>query len=98
MIRRPPRSTLFPYTTLFRSQRDGRSLVRRRAPVVLARDHGCGYPVLRLMTRTRPLCLLLLLLLAAPALRAQETLRITPTISDNRVVVSFELNDAYTDA
>src|SRR5258706_5444870 len=25
MIRRPPRSTLFPYTTLFRSQRGGRS-------------------------------------------------------------------------
>src|SRR5256885_5054685 len=25
MIRRPPRSTLFPYTTLFRSRRDGRS-------------------------------------------------------------------------
>src|SRR3712207_6946602 len=24
MIRRPPRSTLFPYTTLFRSQRDRR--------------------------------------------------------------------------
>src|SRR3712207_9092562 len=23
MIRRPPRSTLFPYTTLFRSERDG---------------------------------------------------------------------------
>jgi len=23
MIRRPPRSTLFPYTTLFRSQRTG---------------------------------------------------------------------------
>src|SRR2546429_8797444 len=33
MIRRPPRSTLFPYTTLFRSRR-GRALVdlgRRRA-------------------------------------------------------------------
>src|SRR5258706_1427874 len=27
MIRRPPRSTLFPYTTLFRSDRDG---ARRR--------------------------------------------------------------------
>src|SRR5256885_11814961 len=27
MIRRPPRSTLFPYTTLFRSQR------RRQAPI-----------------------------------------------------------------
>src|SRR3989442_8774158 len=33
MIRRPPRSTLFPYTTLFRSLRgpeaDGRLLIRR---------------------------------------------------------------------
>src|SRR3712207_8518319 len=27
MIRRPPRSTLFPYTTLFRSQRGVRALV-----------------------------------------------------------------------
>src|SRR5258705_10075497 len=26
MIRRPPRSTLFPYTTLFRSDRDARAL------------------------------------------------------------------------
>src|SRR5438067_8919096 len=29
MLRRPPRSTLFPYTTLFRSLRDGAA--RRRA-------------------------------------------------------------------
>src|SRR2546430_4462820 len=28
MIRRPPRSTLFPYTTLFRSKRLGRFAVR----------------------------------------------------------------------
>src|SRR5256885_16736898 len=27
MIRRPPRSTLFPYTTLFRSRQDGREFV-----------------------------------------------------------------------
>src|SRR3712207_7440389 len=27
MIRRPPRSTLFPYTTLFRSQRTGRQVL-----------------------------------------------------------------------
>src|SRR2546430_3464801 len=27
MIRRPPRSTLFPYTTLFRSPRNGRPFV-----------------------------------------------------------------------
>src|SRR5438445_12096875 len=34
MIRRPPRSTLFPYTTLFRSRRDGRSaLPPATAPV-----------------------------------------------------------------
>src|SRR3712207_8290075 len=35
MIRRPPRSTLFPYTTLFRSHRG----VRRRA-LVGARERG----------------------------------------------------------
>src|SRR2546427_12254845 len=36
MIRRPPRSTLFPYTTLFRSQAAREALVRRlaRAPGV----------------------------------------------------------------
>src|SRR3712207_7554122 len=54
MIRRPPRSTLFPYTTLFRSQRDldvhARGHVDERAPrpdggvqrgelVVAGRDH-----------------------------------------------------------
>jgi len=38
------------------------------------------------------------LLLAATTARADETLRITPFINDNRVVVSFELNDAYNDA
>src|SRR5260221_8420416 len=31
MIRRPPRSTLFPYTTLFRSERSLRDIPRRRA-------------------------------------------------------------------
>ena len=39
-----------------------------------------------------------LLLVSSSALRSQETLRITPFINDNHVVVSFELNDAYTDA
>src|SRR5256885_9060620 len=34
MIRRPPRSTLFPYTTLFRS--------RRMAQAVVARPHIIG--------------------------------------------------------
>src|SRR5258706_9421983 len=37
MIRRPPRSTLFPYTTLFRSAADD-DVVPQPAKVVLARD------------------------------------------------------------
>src|SRR3712207_7206975 len=45
MIRRPPRSTLFPYTTLFRSARPGLESVRlpgvreAGAPRLLGRDH-----------------------------------------------------------
>src|SRR3712207_7611708 len=35
MIRRPPRSTLFPYTTLFRSRRDGGHRAHR-APAKLS--------------------------------------------------------------
>src|SRR2546422_4628797 len=34
MIRRPPRSTLFPYTTLFRSRRDYGPPARRARPVL----------------------------------------------------------------
>src|SRR3712207_8160744 len=39
MIRRPPRSTLFPYTTLFRSQLRPALLAQRRAVLHAAR-HG----------------------------------------------------------
>src|SRR5690349_23523360 len=46
MIRRPPRSTLFPYTTLFRSHGDRgcRGLVRRRVALRVddERDAGGG--------------------------------------------------------
>src|SRR2546423_15172631 len=40
MIRRPPRSTLFPYTTLFRSNQifDMRSLEKLQPPVFHERD------------------------------------------------------------
>src|SRR2546422_7904381 len=40
MIRRPPRSTLFPYTTLFRS----RGRTGRRARPLL--DHGAAHPLM----------------------------------------------------
>src|SRR3712207_7111428 len=53
MIRRPPRSTLFPYTTLFRSDSDGALCVffdDLRGPdgqpvplIVRKRDGGYGY-------------------------------------------------------
>src|SRR2546429_4318706 len=40
MIRRPPRSTLFPYTTLFRSARpDGHARGIRRGPAPQGRAH-----------------------------------------------------------
>src|SRR5436190_14267049 len=41
MIRRPPRSTLFPYTTLFRSPH-ARRRVRRRARQDFTRTRGCA--------------------------------------------------------
>src|SRR2546430_12609809 len=54
MIRRPPRSTLFPYTTLFRSDRLRE--MRGPAPVLLdlqirsqARDLGAGLGRMRLV-------------------------------------------------
>src|SRR2546430_17474438 len=45
MIRRPPRSTLFPYTTLFRSAKDKadfarKGIARGRSVVVLQYDDG----------------------------------------------------------
>src|SRR6185437_10274162 len=50
MIRRPPRSTLFPYTTLFRSVRHAKSLEARRfegQPFrYAARLDGCMYHIL----------------------------------------------------
>ena len=40
----------------------------------------------------------MLFVLAAATVQSQETLRITTFINGNRVVVSFELNDAYNEA
>src|SRR2546430_17360575 len=42
MIRRPPRSTLFPYTTLFRSKLS--SLYQERASSGSERSLGCARP------------------------------------------------------
>src|SRR2546425_5119373 len=55
MIRRPPRSTLFPYTTLFRSRRLPRQdrAVGRPAPGRKAQDHGSGGALDRERLRSR---------------------------------------------
>src|SRR5256886_7656671 len=39
MIRRPPRSTLFPYTTLFRSDHGGRAEAQRPTPLLQPPAH-----------------------------------------------------------
>src|SRR2546430_5180426 len=41
MIRRPPRSTLFPYTTLFRSKHKCLSIVSQRVPDKSPTRRGC---------------------------------------------------------
>src|SRR2546422_7506918 len=51
MIRRPPRSTLFPYTTLFRSALR-RPVARRAGAVLLPGDHEQG-DTLRLVLHRR---------------------------------------------
>src|SRR3712207_8628066 len=45
MIRRPPRSTLFPYTTLFRSNRLVRVVQARAGGLDATRDHLQGMPL-----------------------------------------------------
>src|SRR5688572_31511357 len=54
MMRRPPRSTLFPYTTLFRSdvrERTAPPLAERRAP---RHDHAAGARQRRAYRQQRP--------------------------------------------
>src|SRR2546422_8278275 len=51
MIRRPPRSTLFPYTTLFRSNRpiSVRDLLTFRMGIGLAMEPAAKYPIQQAM-------------------------------------------------
>src|SRR5438309_7982035 len=48
MIRRPPRSTLFPYTTLFRSLEELRTVLWHRGDDRRARRPALGSPLRRL--------------------------------------------------
>src|SRR2546422_10237988 len=62
MIRRPPRSTLFPYTTLFRSERLGRALKDVSRP---------AEPDTRSIEGTRAVANLILQLVARAARRVE---------------------------
>src|SRR5256885_14909528 len=58
MIRRPPRSTLFPYTTLFRSERDAKAahhLVEDQGDIVVRRDLPQSVEEVRFGRDVRPL-------------------------------------------
>src|SRR5256885_11023882 len=54
MIRRPPRSTLFPYTTLFRSQRLGHLVRRVRRVLQVGQRDVADRSVLPGLTFWRP--------------------------------------------
>src|SRR2546429_2147671 len=54
MIRRPPRSTLFPYTTLFRSTSSARGTIfLERARVISQQAHAAQQSVLRVVALLR---------------------------------------------
>src|SRR2546428_6314274 len=85
MIRRPPRSTLFPYTTLFRSWRHcpGKLAQGLRAPIVLDRGRSEEHTselqsrselVCRLLLEKKKHCLLHMLNLNTPNLNAARIL------------------------
>src|SRR3712207_9454150 len=78
MIRRPPRSTLFPYTTLFRSQR-----LQDRAGADVLRADAVLRPAHRVHPRRRPLAAAVL---GHPAGDLQEDLRLDAARSEERRV------------
>src|SRR6266571_94903 len=60
MIRRPPRSTLFPYTTLFRSPSPGPATARRTSPRPAARAGRSEEHTSELQSHVNLVCRLLL--------------------------------------
>src|SRR3712207_8379875 len=72
MIRRPPRSTLFPYTTLFRSQQQP---VLRRVPErpLAVEGAGSGEPLRRPAHPRAPATVHVCLLILSPARDRKST-------------------------
>src|SRR3712207_7972745 len=75
MIRRPPRSTLFPYTTLFRS------IYRRAHHRAQRREDLAGHPLLRRAVRTTGV--------ASPVGRANATDRKSTRLNSSHANISY---------
>src|SRR5689334_24106289 len=80
MLRRPPRSTLFPYTTLFRSGREPHNIVELCAAFG-RRRHGAS-PVLHLSReQSHRLALAAFLILAVAAVSDRKSTRLNSSHS-----------------
>src|SRR5256885_13322243 len=86
MIRRPPRSTLFPYTTLFRS--DGDRQVRRRTAVLHLRHEDAPLGCL-LRLRGLRLHLRLQLILSSPPRSRTSRDRKSTRLNSSHLVISY---------
>src|SRR2546426_3803391 len=84
MIRRPPRSTLFPYTTLFRSRRRARRGLSRRRARQRRAEPACAQAIVprddrgRLLVRRR---------LRAPLVAASD--RKSTRLNSSHLVISY---------
>src|SRR5258708_18881327 len=81
MIRRPPRSTLFPYTTLFRSPSGHRGVFRRMGSARLPIQELRGPSLVRVFEKFLPL----------GAARAQESL-----MTNLRSEIAFARSEEHT--
>src|SRR2546430_8396447 len=88
MIRRPPRSTLFPYTTLFRSRRSMSMAPARRAAQALTAPVR-GLAELLLLPRGRDARAFENLILALIVLRDRKSTRLNSSHSQNSYAVFF---------
>src|SRR2546429_5398113 len=88
MIRRPPRSTLFPYTTLFRSSRPLRWRLVRSLPDLVCRSGITGRSEEHTSELQSRLHLVCRLLLEKKKKSSQSALILTVLYSVNSLVIS----------
>src|SRR2546422_3899313 len=93
MIRRPPRSTLFPYTTLFRSRGDSRVARLPRAARERSRRGGAAQPRVRRRSEEHTSELQSRLHLVCRLLLEKKKQKATDTVKNKAVAVSLKPNN-----